>query len=877
MKWVNILRFNVLCLACFVLISGISSAQNPDSLRQVIKAMKFDTPVLSPIPFSVSEVKVACISLNGTWKFYSEKNKINEAVNIEVPGEWEMQGFQIAKGTSATYLKTFIVPRDWKGNRVKIRFDGVSSFAIVKMNGKIVGSHEGSFVAFEFDITEALKSGENILEVTVQSETISDILACTSQYAAHPVGGILRKVTLFALPPVNISDFSWDVKFDGKYRDASLNLVAKVNFSTEIHSNVQLVFSLRDANGQSVRLNKNIFDVPVKKIMSEVKSSLIVKSPRKWDSENPNLYLLTTSLVVDGKILQTNSQKIGFRQIELRGNQIYVNNQPIKLRGVNRHEVHPLRGRSLTPELCRRDVELFRAGNCNYIRTSHYPPSEEFLQACDELGMFVESEASLCWIEHHASPVWETWKYLDTQYLPYMVRANFENVLSGRKHPSIIIWSLGNESRWSPLWERVNAEVKKLDLSRPTSFHDQCWGTFNNAASSADIANYHYPDLNGPRECEKEKKRPTLFGEYVHTQCYARRELETDPSVRSDAYACNLKQMVDSVYQYPSCLGGAIWSGIDDVFHLSKDKICGYGPWGVIDGWRREKPEYTGMKKSYAPVIITNLQTAKAVNGQIKLEIENRYNFLNLSVLKINAKIGNQIFPVSAAIAPLSKGYINIDLPGAIPSEKLELTFTDPRGFICQEEVIEIGHTNTPKGSNAKVNVVLTEDSNACIIKSGNVIFQISKISGALGCTTSVGDRIITGGGAMMLVPFNKDDGGAPHIAGNNYTQDVQPLKYKLGEDFKLKYFTSSRLADGAVGVNFSGLIDGKLEGFQNYTFNTDGTVTVSYDYVTLTDFTQKNLLRQFGLLFKLTKSFDRLSWERKGLWTVYPEYDINR
>ena len=871
------MKYNALYLLCFVLISGISSAQNPDSLRQVIKAMKFDRPVLSPIPSSVSGVKVASLSLNGTWKFYSEKNKINEAVNIEVPGEWEMQGFQIAKGTSATYLKTFTVPRDWNGNRIKIRFDGVNSLAIVKINGKTVGSHEGSFVAFELDITEALKSGENILEVTVECETVSDILACTSQYAAHPVGGILRKVTLFALPPVNISDFSWDVKFDGKYRDASLNWVAKVDFSTEIESNVQLMFSLWDSNGQSVSLSKNIFEVPVNKTMSEVKGSLVITSPQKWDSENPDLYLLTTSLVAEGKILQTNSQKIGFRQIELRGNQFYVNNQPIKLRGVNRHEVHPLRGRSLTPELCHRDVELFRAGNCNYIRTSHYPPSEEFLQACDELGMFVESEASLCWIEHHASPVWETWKYLDPQYLPYMVRANFENVLSGREHPCIIIWSLGNESRWSPLWERVNAEVKKLDPSRPTSFHDQCWGTFNNAASSADIANYHYPDLNGPRECEKEKKRPTLFGEYMHTQCYARRELETDPSVRSDAYAYTLKQMVDSVYQYPSCLGGAIWSGIDDVFHLSKDKICGYGPWGVIDGWRREKPEYTGMKKSYAPVIVTNLQSAKAVNGQIKLEIENRYNFINLKALKINAKIGKQVFPIHAAIAPLSKGYINIDLPNATLSEKLELTFTDPRGFICQEEVIEIGCTDTPKGSKAKVNVVLTEDSNDCIIKSGNVTFQISKITGTLGCTTSEGDRVINSGGAMVLIPFNKDDGGAPHIAGNNYTQDIQPLEYKLVENYKMVSIIPSQLADGTVQVHLSGMIEDKLKGIQEYVFNTDGTVTVSYDYITLTDFTKKNLLRQFGLLFTLPRSFDRLSWEREGLWTVYPAYDINR
>jgi beta-galactosidase len=491
--------------------------------------------------------------------------------------------------------------------------------------------------------------------------------------------------------------------------------------------------------------------------------------------------------------------------------------------------------------------------------------------------MFVESEASLCWIGQNASPIWKTWKYLDTQYLPYMLRANFDNILSGRSHPCVIIWSLGNESRWSPLWERVNAEVKKLDPARPTSFHDQSWGNYNNSLSSADVANYHYPGFNGPHECEKEKNRPTLFGEYMHVQCYARRELETDPSVRSDTWANTLKQMVDSVYIYPSCMGGAIWSGVDDIFHLSEDKICGYGPWGPIDGWRREKPEYIGMKKSYSPVIITNLQTAKAINDQIILDIENRYNFINLSELKISAQAGNEIFPIRSDIAPLNKGSVKIDLSGARQAETLHLTFTDPRGFICQEEVIRIRQAATPIVSGIKVPVVLSENSNTFIINSGKRTFLINKTDGTLECIASGGERIITSGGAMMLVPFNNDDGGAPDIAGNNYTQDIQPLEYKPVEKFILESISPVQKADGTVQINFSGILENQLKGSQNYIFNTGGTVSISYDYKTLSDFSGKNLLRQFGLLFTFPGSFNRLTWVRKGLWTIYPEYDINR
>ena len=869
------LKISLLTLGLFLIVTV--QAMNTDSLRQVIKAMSFEIPVLAPVPVSVYKVKVPSYTLNGTWEFYPDSKNIKKAVSIEVPGEWEMQGFKVAKGTSALYRKTFSIPGDWEGNRVNIRFDGISSYGLIKVNGKTIGTHEGSFVAFGFDITDAVKPGENILEVEVQCETISDMLACTSQYAAHPVGGILRKVTLFVLPATNISDFSYSVKFDSQYKDASLNLISKVVFNSKSGTEALLKIDISDVNGLAGQLSKNTFDVPLNSTESIVNSTIVVKSPQKWDSEHPNLYILNTSLIVDGKVLQTNSQKIGFRQIELRKNQFYVNNRPIKLRGVNRHEVHPLRGRSLTPELCRRDVELFRAGNCNYIRTSHYPPSEEFLQACDELGMFVESEASLCWIEHGASPIWKTWNYLDTKYLPFMVRADFENVLSGRSHPSIIIWSLGNESRWSPLWERVNAEVKNLDPSRPTAFHDQCWGNYNNAFSTADVANYHYPGLNGPRECEKEKTRPTIFGEYMHVQCYARRELETDPSVRSDAYANTLKLMIDSVYSYPACMGGAIWSGVDDIFHLSKDKIVGYGPWGPIDGWRREKPEYIGMKKSYSPVIITNLQTAKAVDGSIKLEIENRYNFLNLNELKIIAKLGNHVFPVQAAIEPLSKGFINIDLSIAPSADVLQLTFTDPRGFVCEEEVFHIGKTSISTLSNIKVKVALSEDDSNYIVLSGKTTFRINKNNGDLECISSDGEKVITGGGAMMLVPFNNDDGGAPNIAGNNYTQDIQPLEYKPSENFQVKSVIPLRRGDGTVQIKLLKLFEGQLDGSQNYVFNTNGTVAVSYDYITLADFAKKNLLRQFGLLFTLPKSYDLLSWERKGLWTIYPENDINR
>jgi hypothetical protein len=874
-----------LLLILSLLYIGQCKAQ--DSLQNVISKFTFETPRLSPRPQLVSGVVKSSISLNGFWKFNTIENNPTNAKNIKVPGEWAMQGFTVKKGTDAYYFKSFTIPSDWIGKRIKIRFDGVSSHGEVRVNGKIVGDHEGSFAPFEFDITSAIKAGQNMLEVVVQCGTISDILACTSQYAAHPVGGILRKVTLFALPTLNIADFFYTVKFDANFTNAQLLLNSNLAAETAINGKVTLVYALKDASGKVVPLKNNLinFEVSANQKTISANYGITVISPKKWNSEQPHLYTLITTLKLNGKVLQVNQQKIGFRQIDHRGNQLFVNNNPVKLRGVNRHETHPLLGRSLTPELCRRDVVLFKNGNCNYIRTSHYPPSEEFLEACDELGMFVESESSLCWIQHNASPIWEKWNYLDTKYLPYMVRANMDNVLAGRQHPSVIIWSLGNESRWSPLWERVNKEVKKLEPSRPTSFHDQCWGGYNNAGSKADLANYHYPGFNGPAECEKDKTRPTLFGEYMHVQTYSRREVETDPSVRSDAWANTLKKMVDSVYYYPACLGGAIWSGIDDIFHYSKDSVNGYGPWGIIDGWRREKPEFTGMRKAYAPVIVSKITAPHDLVKQkpITLSIENRYNFLNIADLTVSVKVGNKIKPFHINIAPLSKGTITIDTNGALPTDKLVLTFKDPDGRICQEEEFALTDTETTlqsvPSSPVKVKLSYATTASHYLINMDQVNFKINRNSGMIEEINSAKVFIASKGGLMMLIDHNEDDGGAPDIAGNNYTQNIKPFDYKPLENWKSSNVKLSNLSNGDILIHIEGVYEGKLEGFQDYLFQANGEVTIRYDYTTLTDFTYKTnrLLRQGGILFSLPSSYDLLSWERKGLWTTYPSWDPNR
>lgn len=846
------MKRNIFLLLLFAIIGCVAHAQTGLSR-------------LSPRPQTVSGVAEPSMTLNGTWKFQAGSIA---STDIEVPGEWMMQGFEVAEGETAVYSREFRLPEDWVGHRIKIRFDGVSSYGSVSVNGQAVGEHEGGMVPFELDITDAVKPGMNSLVVRVKSGTVSDRLGCVSQYACHTVGGLLRKVTLFALPQIQIAATDVTTTLDRSFRHAELNITTDIARDENLPGTLTVGYILKDTTGKIVA--RQVIKPGEK---SQVTGKLAIRNANLWNSEEPYLYTLSTVLSLDGKPLQTNEQRVGLRQIEVRGNLFFVNGRPIKLRGVNRHEVHPLRGRSLTPELCWKDAEIFKAGNCNYIRTSHYPPSEEFLDACDELGLFVESETALAWIQHGASPIWRNWNYLDKQYLPDMLQANVDNILAGRRHPSVIMWSIGNESYWSPLWAEVLSKVKTLDPSRPFVFHDQCWGGYNNGASQADIANFHYPDMNGPAACDT-MSRPTLFGEYAHLSCYNRTELATDPGVRA-AFGEPLVRYYDSMYYHPGCLGGALWSGIDDTFHMPDGRIVGYGPWGPVDGWRREKPEYTAMKQAYTPFrILEHTRTG----SQLQLKVENRYNFLNSNRLRIEVgEKGGKLIAVKSAIPARSAGTITIPMAG-FEGRELYLRVTDPQGFVCAEELIEAPQTSEASVSGGTAKLTVEELDDALFVKSvsatDSLTVVFSKTTGTITKAYSGTKTLLREGPVFCIVPMNSDDGGKPNVAGETYQNDIHPDKnYPLYTLFASDFAYEQR-GNGAVVVNVEALYNGGDTGKIQYIFSPDGTIEVGYEVrseaKTITP-------RQYGLLFQLPTAMDSLTWKRKGEFSVYPTNDIAR
>ena len=847
----------------------------PPPIQDALAKMEVPMPRLSPRPLAVAGVRVPLVSLSGTWKFNAappagfaafSAAQTKSWANIQVPGEWVMQGFAVATNTAAAYWREFEIPGDWSRQRIKLRFDTVHSDCHVFVNGREVGAHEGCFTAFELDLTDAVKPGRNTLVLSVRSESTADTLASATQYAAHQLGGITRKVQLFALPPLNLAGQIVETKFDDKFNNATL--AVKLLLADESTTAAAGQFSVRVTlyDGATV-MSATTQEISHRHGTSEI--FLPVTGPRKWDPEHPNLYLLKTELLAGSQVVEQIAQRVGFRQIAIHGNQLFVNGTPVKLRGACRHEVDPLRGRSLMLEDWRQDAALFRAANVNYIRTSHYPPAEEFLDLCDEYGFFVECEAPLCWVNHDANSIWQNWNYQDQQFFPYLLRANLENLTANRNHPCVTIWSLANESQWSPLFAEVNRRLKLADPTRPTSFHDQCWGQYNNARSQADIAVYHYPDERGPAACDQEN-RPVLFGEYCHVECYNRRELATDPGVRDD-WGRGFARMSDLMYQHDGCLGGAIWAGIDEVFCLPNGKFIGYGMWGgICDGWRRAKPETWHVRKTYSPVRVTTAALPLPAAGEtIQVPVQNRFNFANLKEVKIAWTIGGANGTVSADLPARHTGEIIIPAPAPLTNGSvLHLAFTDPRGFVCDEDEIALGtHAEATLfvGTKNAARLAITQTAGQIQIKGGRVDYLIDRETGQFVSGKLAGKTILTGGPVLMVLPL-QTEACAPVDLGL-----WQPLNQTC-QNWHATSVAASESADGTVEIAAQGSSQ-EADGGYVIQLDADGGVRIRYDFAS--SITENP--RQWGMVLFTRSTLATLAWKRTAQWPFYPADHIGR
>jgi hypothetical protein len=776
-----------------------------------------------------------------------------------------MQGFNVEKGERAAYQTRFKVPEEWTGKRIILRFDGVYSDAIVWVNGKRAVSHIGGFNVFETDITSILKKGLNTLTVGVMSESIADTLSCGTQYAAHPLGGIPRKVTLFSVPELHISDIFVKTDLDNQYINANLRLELTFRSTNKGLKGGELHIDIFSPDGQIIAGKSGIVETSQNLEIQET-IRMEVLNPLKWNAEYPNLYKLRLELTssAGSEVIE---KMIGFRELEVVGNQLFLNGTPIKLHGVNRHEVHPLTGRSLSMELWRKDARLYKEANINYIRTSHYPPAEEFIELCDSTGLYVELENPLVWIGHTANQSLKFEEARDIRFRRELIKTTGETVTFYRNHPAIIIWSLANESAWTDNWKATQESADSLDPTRPKTFHDQAYGTNNNYGSiSMPIANMHYPGPGGP-EVAASFARPLLFGEFCHLNTYNRQEIATDPGVR-DAWAQGFHGMWEKMYYSHGCLGGALWSGIDDAFMLPGGKLAGYGEWGPIDGWRRLKPEYYHVRKTYSPVIISTGKAEVTDSSEVLLQVENRFDFTELKDCRFEWEVAGMKGISSVNVAPHNSGILRIGpLHGNLKGKTIALKIYSPFKLLIDEAEVEIGEVNYEKFPFRQVLAnewKMSEDASIIHISGDDISWLFDKSKGKIVLATYKGDTILNNGAELMILPLHSEECKTEHSLNI-------PLINSTCEDWKAESVVSS-LAEDTVRIKVKGRYR-EAEIILEYLFLKTGVLVTKYSFTANEDINP----RQIGLVFSVPGSCSNMSWSRRGFWSSYPEWHIGR
>ena len=619
---------------------------------------------------------------------------------IVVPGEYTLQGHRVPAGQPVLYRTTWAQPAAWGALRTKLRCDGVYSNASVYVNGRFVGSHLGGFTPFELDVTDALLAhgggggggGNNTLALLVTAASLADSLASATQYAAHDLGGITRKIGLVAVPPVSVAGVHVVTAFvNGDVGDWTTAVLAL---------NVSVANDGAAATGAPVRVAALLsyggaaeaagaVDLPAGLAggggVAYAALNLSVAAPPLWDPEHPRLHDLTLNLSLPGGGPgETVALRVGFRDVRVVGrNRVAVNGRVIKARGTTRHETHPLVGRSLwtlAPEggQWARDVAAFRDANINYIRTSHYPPPEELMAAADELGMLIELEMPFCWASGNSGPA----------AFNYTVQAQREAIVANRNHPSVIAYSLGNESPWtSNFADSLAHYLRELDSTRLFMFD----GGDQQPTPPLDILSVHYPSFDGPATYAN-GSQPTLFGEYAHLNCYNRRELVTDPGVR-DIWGLGIEHMWELVYASNGTLGACYWAGIDDLFYMPSGEPVGYGEWGVIDAWRRPKPETFLVRNIYSPVKLA--VPPPGAGWAPNLTLDNRHDFTDLAELAFTWRVleSGAAGVGAAAGGPHTPGctLTLLGLPPAPLAGTLQLNASSPRGFLINTWELPLG------------------------------------------------------------------------------------------------------------------------------------------------------------------------------------------
>lgn len=840
-------------------------------------------------------------TLSGTWKFYwvsKPSERLNNFQNndfnvsnwkdIEVPGSWQLQGYDYPIYTNVIYpwaddwwisppeapttynpvghyKRTFKLPSNWDGKRIRLHFEGVESAYYVWINGKYVGYSENSFTDHEFDVTNKLVSGENNIAVQV-------FRWCDGSWMEDQdfirLSGIFRDVYLYATPKAHIQDFQINATLDDNYTDGILNANVWVdNFDANAVSGYSLELGLYDAEG------KEVF-APITNPLNEIKPDgevstsfkVPVSTPKRWSAETPDLYSVVMTLKdKNGETIQIESNKVGFRKVELKkgGDGItryLINGQPIKFRGVDRHEIDPDRGRVMTYERMEEDVKLMKRFNINALRMSHYPNDPRMYDICDKYGIYVIDEAN---VESHGAndklpKSSDDWRSAAVERMNSMVQRD-------KNHACVCLWSLGNEAGNGDVFRSELNQAHYADPTRPVHYE----GDWDNA----DVNSWMY---FGPGAIYgyNNNNKPIMLCEYEHAMGNS---------------VGDLQEYMDAFYANPRSFGGFIWDFIDQGLRRGNSNYFNFGGlWGdkrnddnfcangLVFPDRSLQPEIYEVKYQYRNILAKDVDASKGV-----VSIESRFNFVNIAdvvdgywFLKEDGRTVKygKIDASSLNIGPSSKKNITLDLPKIetkagseyyldLDFQLKEKTAWADKGYsIAHDQFrLNLGEGKTPRISIGSLgNLSVKKGFNEVTIEGKDFSVTIDQTSGVIKQYQFDGQTLIKDGPVpnFWRAPNDNDKGnrmeercGTWRNAGAKRSIKLCEVK-EISEKETQVYFQIDFPAAGSSKMALTYTIYGSGDVLVDYTFYPDAT---------------KSEIPNVGTLITIPGEFEKVRWFGRG------------
>jgi beta-galactosidase len=864
-----------------------------------------------------------CRSLNGAWKFhwverpeqrpidfYKPDYDVSAWKTIPVPSNWQVLGYGTPYYRNAGYIlqkdwprvmteppKTFTaykernpvgsyrrefeLPALWDGRRIFLTFDGVDSAFFLWVNGQKVGFSVNSRNAAEFDITQYLKPGKNLVAAEVYRFCSGTYLEDQDMWR---LSGIFRNVTLWSAPEVHIRDFFAKPDLDAQYRNGVMDLAAKVrNYGSNAAESRKLTVAVYGADSKVVA--KAVADVPALAAGEEtvVAVKLPVANPAKWTAETPNLYTTVLALGDEAKPGEILSCQTGFRKVEWHNRIFTINGVPVKLKGANRHEHWPDTGHYVTEERMIRDLELLKQANCNHVRTCHYTDDPSWYELCDQWGIYLTAEANL---ESHGYGFGEQSLSCVKDLEAAHVDRNVANVESVKNHSSVVMWSLGNESGPGPNFVAANAAVQAIDSSRPTHYEGFGIGERN----VADVDSQMYPSVKGVEQAAKDPKRikPYYLCEYVHAMFNSMGSIQ------------DYMQAIDN---NPQVMGCAIWEWQDQGLWNKRDPKHpflayggGFGEFpndhyfihkGVVFSDRSPKPHFAEVKRAYQWIAISAEDLAAG-----KVKVRNKYQFIGLEGFSPSWSVtedGQVIDHGTLApleLAPGKETVLSVPFKAIAPKPGalylLNLSFKLSKDELWAKAGYEIaaGQFELPRGGAAPSNATSIDASKLKPLKlddaNGHITVTGAGFSVAFDKTRGVISQM-TRDGVGLLAP---NGGPVPQFWRSPHRNDDM-WAYKQWTYFgldELKWapvgISAEKMQNGAARVMATLKAPGK-EGYSaihSAVYTVYGNGTISVDNAIQQTLPHRIPLARMGVRMLLNKKLDQFRYFGRGPMENYSD-----